>query len=506
MTSALEQTTPDAESSPPLARRVAVLALLVIFAANLFNYMDRMLVSAMERQLRDAFQLTPTEFGYLWSLFTVGYLVCATPIGYLADRFNRCWLFAICIVIWSAATLGTGLATSKWVLYVSRLFIGVGEAGCLIIGPALLSDYFARRRRGTALSIFYLGQPLGGTAGFILPPLIVTVLALDWPVTFFVAGVPGFALAVLILLFPDPPRGGDEPIGHGHGHATASFADYVQLLKNRSLALIILAQTFSVIILVPLLHYGKEFLLARHGLDEAHATKIIGAIMVMGALGSVVSGFVGDRLARRFKGAYALLAGCGYLAGWACFFLAFRTVDTTILAVALAAGGFCLFLCMPAVNTQIANVVHPLQRAAAWALAVFVLHLLGDTIFPPIFGHVSTALAAKHTLAAEVVDEVDRDQDGKISREEFTRFAEAHAQGRPNAAERAERAFTALDRNKDGFISKERWKKWADKRVEALGRQESFEYFSFALAFASLCCFVAAGTAQADIERFVEQK
>src|SRR4029079_12812222 len=130
-----------------------------------------------ERQLREAFHLTPTEFGYLWSLFTIGYLVCATPIGYLADRFNRCWMCAICIVIWSAATLGTGLATAKWMLYVSRLFIGVGEAGGIIIGPALLSDYFSQRRRGRALSIFYLGQPLGGTAGFILPPLIITAMA-----------------------------------------------------------------------------------------------------------------------------------------------------------------------------------------------------------------------------------------------------------------------------------------------------------------------------------------
>ena len=503
MSSALEQTTPGTASAPAIARRVALLALLIIFTANLFNYMDRMLVSAMERQLREAFQLDQTEFGYLWSLFTIGYLVCATPIGFLADRFNRCWLFAICIVIWSAATLGTGLATAKWVLYVSRLFIGVGEAGCLIIGPALLSDYFAQARYGMALSIFYLGQPLGGTGGFILPPLIITALALDWPVTFYVAGVPGFALAALILLFPDPPRGGEEHVGHGH--STVRFADYLQLLKNRSLALIILAQTFSVIILVPLLHYGKEFLLARHGMDEGHATKIIGGIMVMGALGSVVSGFVGDRLARRFKGAYALLAGFGYLAGWGCFFTAFRTTDPTILAVALAAGGFCLFLCMPAVNTQIANVVHPLQRAAAWALAVFVLHLLGDTIFPPIFGHVSTALAANHAQAPDRVDTVDEDKDGKISRAEFTKFVEAQAQPgmQDRARERAERVFTRLDNNGDGTISKERWTKWADKRAEALGRRQAFEYFSFALALASLCCFIATGTARGDIQRFV---
>ena len=265
MSSALENPLPASEATPQYARRVALLALLVIFTANFFNYMDRMLVSAMEAQLTKAFELTDVQFGFLWSLFTIGYLACATPIGLMADRFNRCWLFAGCIVIWSAATVATGLAGSRSILYVSRLFIGVGEAGCLIVGPALLSDYFVQKRRGRALSAFYLGQPLGGTAGYVLPAIVFRA-GLDWPMSFYLAGVPGFALAVLILLFPDPPRGGEE---HGHHHKPGKLADYVQLLKNRSLFLIILAQTFSVIILIPLLHFGKKYLLDRHNLTKA---------------------------------------------------------------------------------------------------------------------------------------------------------------------------------------------------------------------------------------------
>lgn len=388
MTSATDSSTPGGDRTPGFAPRVALFALLVIFTANFFNYMDRMLVSAMEKQLTSAFELTDVQFGFLWSLFTIGYLACATPIGLLADRFNRCWLFAGCIVIWSGATIATGMASSRMLLYISRLFIGVGEAGCLIIGPALLSDYFAQKRRGRALSAFYLGQPLGGTAGYILPAIVFRI-GLDWPLAFYVAGLPGFALAVFIILFPDPPRGGQEHAGH---HRAGSIADYLQLLKNASLFLIILAQTFSVIILIPLLHFGKKYLLDRHNLTEGEATRVMLLVMVLGAVGIVLSGLVGDRLARRHKGAYALLAGVGYLVGWLAFSLAFQTENKAALIVAMAVGGFCLFLCMPAVNTQIANVVHPTQRAAAWALAVLVLHLLGDTLAPPIFGRISEQL------------------------------------------------------------------------------------------------------------------
>src|SRR5262249_53584516 len=151
---------------------VVLWALAVICVANFFNYMDRMLVSALEKQLVADFRLENWEFGLLWSLFTIGYMACAIPIGYLADRYNRTLLFALCVAVWSAATIATGLATWKLVLYASRLFIGVGEAGCLVIGPALLSDYFSRAARGRALSTFYLGQPLGGTAGFVLVSVV----------------------------------------------------------------------------------------------------------------------------------------------------------------------------------------------------------------------------------------------------------------------------------------------------------------------------------------------
>ncbi len=110
------------------------------------------------------------------------------------------------------------------------------------------------------------------------------------------------------------------------------------------------------------------------------------AMMVLGSVGMVISGWIGDRLARRYQGAYALVAGAGFLVGWPCIFLGFRAQELWMFLPALVAGCTCMFLCMPAVNTQIANVVHPTQRAAAWALAVFVLHLLGDTAAPPIFG------------------------------------------------------------------------------------------------------------------------
>lgn len=385
-----------AETAPAAGGRAVLWALGVIFAANFINYTDRQLVSALEQPLRSGLDLSASQFGLLWTLFTVGYMLCAVPIGLMADRYSRTRLFALCILVWSVATIASGWAPNKDVLYVARVFIGVGEAGCLVIGPSLISDFFSREVRGRALSIFYLGMPLGGTAAFILAGLL---LGIGWRNLFYLAGVPGFLIAALIWSLPDPPRGASE--GAEHGMQLGGLRQYLQLLKTRTLLLIILAQAFAVFILVPLIHFGVKFFEDARGMGEKEARIALGLIaLVAGALGNSLSGVIGDRMYRRFSGAYALMAGVSFLLGWPCLMIGFLAESPWLFLPAITVGSFFIFLCMPAVNTQIANVTSPAQRATAWALAVFVLHLLGDTAAPPLFGKVEEYLVAQGATEA----------------------------------------------------------------------------------------------------------
>lgn len=385
------------------SRRLLLWALFLIFIANFLNYTDRQLVSALEVPISTdpALHLTEEEYGWLWSYFTIGYMICAVPIGLLADRFNRVRIFAFCITVWSVATVASGMAQTKLVLNIARVFIGVGEAGCLVIGPSLISDYFTAKVRGRALSAFYLGLPLGGATAFILP--VVLKNHCTWRQMFFLAGVPGFLVALLVVLLPEPPRGAREEGAHAahaaHGHGGAgSFGDYLRLLRTPTLLLIILAQAFAVVMLVPLVHFGKKYLEAKLSLTAEQASLVMLGVLVSGIVGNVVSGLLGDWLSRRLTGAYALLAGLGYLASFAALYTSFSRGELWIQLAGMITGSFFLFLCMPAVNTQIANVTSPKQRGAAWALAVFILHLLGDTSAPPVFGRVSSVIGRRQAF------------------------------------------------------------------------------------------------------------
>ena len=132
-------------------------ALTLIFFANFLSYCDRTIVSALETELKASFNLSTPEFGGLWTAFTLGYMLFAPIVGYLADRITRTRLLGVCILLWSWATIASGLATTAEILFAARFFIGIGEAGCLVIGPALISDLFSKAHRGAALSAFYLG-------------------------------------------------------------------------------------------------------------------------------------------------------------------------------------------------------------------------------------------------------------------------------------------------------------------------------------------------------------
>jgi MFS family permease len=382
----------DLAYSPPVTKGYLRYALAVIFFANFLSYLDRQVVSALEHQLKHAFHLSTAEFGYVGSAFTVGYMVFAPIVGFLIARHRRPRVFALCVIVWSLATLASGIVPNKWGLYAARFFIGAGEAGCLVIGPTLLSDYFPKEVRGRILSLFFLALPLGGASGYIAGAQINDLWG--WRSAFFIAGAPGFLVAALIWNLVDPTPSG-EPIDPQHPQVKG-IRPYIELLSNRTLLFIILAQAFAVMFIQPFLHFGVGFFEDSRGLTKKAATMGLASLaLVAGALGNAMSGFIGDRLARKIRGAYALMAGVAFLAGLPFMLTGFRVETPWVFFPALGIGAFCYFLCMPAVNTQIANAVPAEKRAMAYAVAVFILHCLGDTAALPVFGHVADLVGGK---------------------------------------------------------------------------------------------------------------
>lgn len=142
-----------------------IYALIIIFFANFLDYLDRFIISSLVTNIQRDFNLTEFQLGMIISAFIVGYALASPFVGLAADKKSRPKIFAGCILLWSIASMASGLADDFLQLLITRMFLGIGEAGAIIIGPSLISDFFPIHVRGRMLAIFFLAMPIGSVAG-----------------------------------------------------------------------------------------------------------------------------------------------------------------------------------------------------------------------------------------------------------------------------------------------------------------------------------------------------
>ena len=143
----------------------ASFALGVLTLVNLLNYTDRYIVAGAMKEMQSKFSLDDTSGGLLATTFMVVYMLASPLGGFLGDRLPRRLLIGAAVLIWSLATIASGLATSFLMLVIARAATGVGEAGYGTIAPSFISDLFKPERRSRMLAIFYTAMPLGAAAG-----------------------------------------------------------------------------------------------------------------------------------------------------------------------------------------------------------------------------------------------------------------------------------------------------------------------------------------------------
>src|SRR5438552_886259 len=140
------------------ARRTARISLLLLLTINLFNYIDRYILAAVEPEIRAHFfpdtksasaasaqqEMTAAmaKTGSLATAFLLSYMIAAPIFGMLADRMSRWILVGISVAVWSLASGASGLATTFGMLVLTRCFVGIGEPGYGPPAPTLLSDLY----------------------------------------------------------------------------------------------------------------------------------------------------------------------------------------------------------------------------------------------------------------------------------------------------------------------------------------------------------------------------
>lgn len=187
-------------------------AVALLLGINLFNYIDRQVLSAVLPKLElDASMFRPddpwlkSKLGLLTTAFLVTYMLAAPIFGRLGDRWSRWGLVGAGVILWSLATGGSGWATSFGMLLLMRCLVGIGEAAYGPVAPAMISDLYPERRRGKALSLFYLAIPVGSALGFVIGGTVADT-SLGWRGAFEVVVIPGIVLGIICFFMRDPTK------------------------------------------------------------------------------------------------------------------------------------------------------------------------------------------------------------------------------------------------------------------------------------------------------------
>ena len=400
---------PERAASPPLAAvgagyRRWMLTLLT--AAIALNMLDRQIVNILAEPIKHDLGLSDAQLGAMTGLaFALLYGTAALPIARAADRGDRVRVLGIAILAWSLFTAACGAVTSFAQLFLLRVGVGVGEAGCAPPSQSLIVDHFPPEKRSSALAIHSSGLSIGGALGLIVGGLLAGWLGWRWTMVW--AGLPGLLVGALVLATLRDPR------RHAGAPARPPLAPVREvlgmLLKKPSFVFIGLAFGCIGFVSYTTAAFAGSFYLRNHAGELARLGAIIGVAPIAvvglglglfgavgGAWGTIVGGQLGDRYGVRDTRALVLIPAAGSLIA-AVGYVAMFTVPNAALSLVLSgAGSFFAHMFAGPGFLALQRLAGQHARATAIAVTMFISSGIGLGLGPITGGLLSDALSARY--------------------------------------------------------------------------------------------------------------
>jgi len=374
--------------------RLAYVTLVALWGCNFINFTSRQVIAALAPVLKENWRLTDAQVGLLGTAFEVSYALAHVPIALLSDRWLRRKVIALAMALWSGAMAFAGAGVSYWMLLVGRSVLGLGEAGYGPSALAWLSDVFPPTHRSRAVGLHDMGSIWGSAAGYALGGVLGK--ALGWRSVFYVVALPGFVLAVLVWLLPEPPRGQSDYQALGAGAGTVhpspipALKAIRELFSVPTLLVVYVAGTLTSFAIGGLTYWMPSFAVRAHGFGQGEIGLLIGAITVLsGASGSLSGGFLADWLLSRTPGARLLLFGASFIAGFPLAMAVILVPDRVLFLVLAALAMYLFTFYAPCVGPLVHQVTSPDLRATAVALYLLIIHVLSYATAPAVVGWVS---------------------------------------------------------------------------------------------------------------------
>lgn len=381
-----------ASSAPVKADEVSTLGqrwyvLIVMMLVYSISIADRYVLSTLIGPISKELNLSDTGAASLGIPLALFYVTMGIPLSWLCDRTNRRTLLAASVAVWSLMTTLTGYTRGYVDLLLARIGVGIGEAGGTPACNSIIADYFPADRRSMAMTIFALGAPIGAWLGSDIAGFVSTQQG--WRAAFFVLGVPGIVLALIIMVtIKEPVRGRLDAVTEDKAPTVMETLRFIWSQKAAVHA--ITGSGLSAFWGWGLMWFTPLFLERTYGLNEGTSGSLLGQIYLVGGIGaSLITAYVVAKPTftdpRKIARLLAVVTAIATIPS----FLAYWTHD-------LGFAKLMWWLFIPAIYFYIGpafalcqNLAPPRMRAMAVAIALLIANVLNLIVAPWIVGSLS---------------------------------------------------------------------------------------------------------------------
>jgi MFS transporter, Spinster family, sphingosine-1-phosphate transporter len=378
---------------PPSHHAGRYLSLALLFAAGALNLCDRQIVNILAQSIKSEMHISDAQLGLLTgTAFGLFYSVLGIPLGRLADRTDRVKLMAGVLALWSAFTGLCGYAGSFAQLFLLRMGVGVGEAGSQPASTALVADLFPAHQRTSALAVLLVGAPVGGFLGLFVGGYVGSVWG--WRTAFVVAAIPGFVLALIMLLTMGDPKRALPAGAISHIPLRLILRDLLVRPRFRWLIIGLVCSSFF--------PYAGGAWLPSHfirvfGMSTAEMGRYAGyAVGVGGALGTLGAGYLCDKLRSRLREAELVVLIAALAISLATLLAATLSSGLVFALTSLFVMNLCAYAFLGPVVMLIQTEATAISRALAVAVGVAISNILNLGVVVPLVGLISDGLRVAH--------------------------------------------------------------------------------------------------------------
>jgi ACS family D-galactonate transporter-like MFS transporter len=280
------------------------------FLATAINYVDRANLGVAAPSIQAEFHLSPSTMGLILGAFFWTYAIMQLPSGWFVDKVGARVAYALAVGWWSVFTAACALGRGARSLFGFRLLLGIGEAPAYPTNTKVVSEWFPRRERAFATSIFDGGARIG--TALSLPIVSYLITRYGWRFSFVVTGLAGVVWSVAWLLVYRPPRqhpritpgelayieSDQETAPAGQPVPAAASVSWIELFGYRTIWGMMIGFFCLNFVIYFFITWFPTYLVKARGFSMLKVGSYGMIPPLVSVLGGYLGGFISDRLVR----------------------------------------------------------------------------------------------------------------------------------------------------------------------------------------------------------------